>query len=246
MENFPDASSEQTMYYRSQASAQLINSQEHGVHAELLLVEGESAARSAAQVRNAGVQAVLPLQGKPLNAWKATATKVQASPLYGQLAQALGLPGPTEPLAETALPQLQFGRLVLLFDPDADGIHIGALVLLYLQRWQPVLLQQQRVVMVRPPMGAMQTVDAETGEITHQNAYSPEHLRALQQAMAPENAPFTQTQVYRGLGSMPPDVLRKTCIDPDTRQAHAVTEQEMQQVVDIFGGSADKYPTTGG
>ena len=55
------------MYYQNQRTAKLIDSQQHGPQAELLLVEGDSAARSAASMRNPQFQGVLPLQGKPLS-----------------------------------------------------------------------------------------------------------------------------------------------------------------------------------
>ena len=45
-------------YYRGQSSAMLLDSQRHGAEAELLLVEGESAAQSVAAVRQSLRQAV--------------------------------------------------------------------------------------------------------------------------------------------------------------------------------------------
>ena len=75
----------------AQAKAKLIDSVQHGAGCELILVEGDSAARSVANVRDERTQAVLPLQGKPLNAWRASPTRVAAYPWYVQLAIALGL-----------------------------------------------------------------------------------------------------------------------------------------------------------
>ena len=68
------------------------DSRRHGAGCELFLVEGESAAGAASAVRWAETQAVLPLQGKPLNAWRASPARVAAFPWYVQLADALGLP----------------------------------------------------------------------------------------------------------------------------------------------------------
>ena len=111
---------------RSQAGMTLIESQRHGAGCELFLVEGESAAGAVAAVRDARTQAVLACQGKPLNAWRATPARVAAYPLYPQLASALGWSSVVDSSA-TAAPR--FERVMLLFDPDADGIHIGALLL---------------------------------------------------------------------------------------------------------------------
>ena len=89
------------MYYKGQSSARLQDSTQRGSGTELLIVEGESAARSVAAVRHVPTQGVLPLQGKPLNAWQASVARVRASPLYQQLADALGLPErPGRPVRE--------------------------------------------------------------------------------------------------------------------------------------------------
>ena len=140
---------------RSQAGMTLIESQRHGAGCELFLVEGESAAGAVAAVRDARTQAVLACQGKPLNAWRATPARVAAYPLYPQLASALGWSSVVDSSA-TAAPR--FERVMLLFDPDADGIHIGALLLLYLQRFAPALLAQGHVFMVRAPLAGLRVV----------------------------------------------------------------------------------------
>ena len=50
--------------------------------AELFVVEGESAAASVVRVRDAGFQAVLPMQGKPLNSLRASREKVLAHLMF--------------------------------------------------------------------------------------------------------------------------------------------------------------------
>ena len=49
-----------------------------GSAAELFVVEGDSAAAAVARVRDPRSQAVLPMQGKPLNAVRAPRAKVEA------------------------------------------------------------------------------------------------------------------------------------------------------------------------
>lgn len=225
------------MTRRSQASMTLQDSQRHGAGCELFLTEGESAAGSVAAVRHVPTQAVLPLQGKPLNAWRASVQRVHDFPLYQQLASALGMPSPTAPRAfDPAAPR--FERLVLLLDPDADGIHIGALLLLYLQRFTPSLLAQGRVWMVRAPMAGLRVADRDTGETEDVWAYTPEHARALRTRAAEQAGRWQVLREwgFRGLASLPPELLRRTCVDPATRRADAVTPAQMQAVIDVFGG----------
>ncbi|MFD1710114.1 hypothetical protein FVQ98_02660 [Ottowia sp. GY511] len=216
----------------------LADSQRHGAGCELFLVEGESAAGAVAAVRSAATQAVLPLQGKPLNAWRASPARVAAFPWYAQLADALGLPSPTvgDALAPGAL---RFERLVLLFDPDADGIHIGALVLLYLQRFAPALMAQERVWMVRAPMAGLRVAARDTGETEDVWAYTPEQAHQLRQRAAAQTERWAVLRdwAFRGLASLPPDVLRTTCVEPATRHAAVVTPAQVQAVIDVFGGA---------
>ena len=220
--------------------AKLNDCQHHGSGsgAELLLVEGDSALASVCAVRNPRTQAVLALQGKPLNAWHASATRVAAHAQYQLLAQALGLTTAAALAGAAGLAQpgpqpLRYDRVVLLFDPDADGIHIGALLVLYVQRWLPWLIQRQQLWQVRAPM--FELVAADSGEVLQ--ADNPMYCQALAERMAQAaGGARPRVQAYRGLGGIAPDVLRGRCVDPATRQAHAVVAADVQAVVDVFGG----------
>ena len=58
-----------------------------GSGAELFIVEGDSAAASVGRVRDACMQAVLPMQGKPLNTTRASRRKVVEHPFFGPLTE---------------------------------------------------------------------------------------------------------------------------------------------------------------
>jgi DNA gyrase subunit B len=212
-------------------NAKLEDCTDHGVGTELLLVEGDSALASVAAVRNESTQAVLALQGKPLNAWMASEARVAAHAQYRLLAQALGLAKPTA-IAESELAGLRFERVMLLLDPDADGIHIGALLVLYVQRWLPALITSGKLFQLRAPM--FELVCGVTGDVQHAN--NPPLCRALAASMAAAagGAP-PRVQAHRGLGSIAPAVLRTRCLDPATRQANVVTAADVQAVIAVFG-----------
>jgi DNA gyrase/topoisomerase IV subunit B len=72
--------------------AKLEDCERHGPDSgsELLVVEGDSAALAVCQGRDPRVQAVLPMQGKPMNALKATDGKVATNPFLRALAEAIG------------------------------------------------------------------------------------------------------------------------------------------------------------
>ena len=78
-----------TMFTRT-TPIKLADSQRHGAGTELFIVEGDSAARSVTALRDASFQAVLPMQGKPMNAVRATQRRVAANSLFRALIEAIG------------------------------------------------------------------------------------------------------------------------------------------------------------
>ncbi len=215
--------------------AKLADCQDHGPGSELLLVEGDSALASVCAVRQERHQAVLAFQGKPLNAWTAPAARVDAHAQYRLLAEALGRPSPTAPWAGEDTSPLRFERVALLFDPDADGIHIGALLVLYVQRWLPALITQGRLWQLRAPM--FELVGADDGVVMH--ADHPAQCQALAAELTrASGGRAPRVQAHRGLGSIAPAVLRERCVDPATRQGHAVGASDVAATVAVFGGSS--------
>ena len=192
--------------------------------AELFVVEGESAAAAVARVRDADFQAVLPMQGKPLNATRTTRAKLLAHPLFGPLVDAIGTG--IEPDYRAA--SLRYGRILLLMDPDADGIHCGVLLLLFFRRWMPQLIAAGRIGIVRPPWGEV-TVDGRV-----HRGLSDAELTALADR-AGATGPVAVRR-YRGLAALDADVIRETCVAPATRRVSGVTPAEVAAMVEFLAG----------
>jgi DNA gyrase subunit B len=140
------------MYFRASGQLKLEESTLHGIEsgAELFLVEGDSAAASVCSLRNKRLQAVLAMQGKPMNAMKASPTKVYENVLFQRLSKALAVEmiddeGQVGLALTDRLGHLRFSKVVLLFDPDADGIHCNALMQLFFYRWMRPLLEAGRI-----------------------------------------------------------------------------------------------------
>jgi DNA gyrase subunit B/topoisomerase-4 subunit B len=202
----------------------LADARETGPGSELFVVEGDSALSSVCAVGDGRTQGVLAFQGKPLNAWFARPERVAGHAPYQRLAQALGLVSPVEPVADGALEALRYGRLLMLFDPDADGIHIAALLALYLLRWQPALVRAGRVSLVRAPMVEIVGGDGEVHHADHplERDACLDALRAADPAITP------RVVAHRGLGSIRPAVLRERCVDPATRRAVVLTTDDIE------------------
>ena len=167
-----------------------------GSGAELFVVEGDSAAASVSGVRDPAFQAVLPMQGKPLNAVKASRKKVLGHAWFAALTAAIG----TGLDPEFSAAGLRDDRLLLLMDPDADGIHCCVLTLLFLHRWMRPLVEAGRIEIVRPPWGEV----AVAGDPAVRLGFSEPHLMALAaelQARARGGAPLPGTGGDRRRGA---------------------------------------------
>ena len=219
------------MYFRN-TPVKLTDSRRHGAGTELFIVEGDSAASTVAALRDGQFQAVLPMQGKPLNAIKASAEKVAAYPLFKALNESLGIDH-SRPTADLFVwDDLRFERLVLLFDPDADGIHSGALMLMFVYQYLRPLLDQGRVLMIHAPWVQISLAGQQP-----LYAYSEAQALALtQQLRAQGKTP--QVVRYRGLSGIDRAILMQTCIDPATRNARVMTEQDALAAIEIFGANA--------
>jgi DNA gyrase subunit B/topoisomerase-4 subunit B len=204
--------------------AKLDDSAVHGAGsgAELFIVEGDSAAASVVRVRDPRFQAVLPMQGKPLNATRAPRAKVQGHPFFGPLTAALG----TGVEATCEPRRARYDRVLVLTDPDADGIHCGFLVLLFFHRWMRPLLEAGRVEIVRPPWGEVVV----SGEI--HPAFSEPELAAL--ADQGRESGEMVVRRYRGLAAVDPAMLHETCVASATRRTVKVSIADVASMIEVI------------
>ena len=208
----------------------LLDSRLHGVDsgAELFLVEGDSASQAVSNLRNKQLQAVLPMQGKPMNAHKSTLPKILANPWFKALIDAIGA-GVGEDFDVT---QFHYSRVILLMNPDADGIHCGALMLLFFQRFMPVLLENGMLELARPPVGEVKN---NTNKITDY-ADSDAQFVALIDIHKSELNQSVTTIKYRGLAGINSNKLEEICINPQTRKTSIMGMKDAEMALKIFGG----------
>ncbi len=195
-----------------------------GAPAELFIVEGDSAADAVCAVRDARLQAVFALQGKPVNARRASRGRVARSPWLAQIAALLGdAPGTALPLGD-----LRYERVILLMDPDADGIHAAALLQIFFHDCMPVLLEQGRIVMVHAPWAEIRRA----GEPPLLSFHEPQFRRQCQQ-LEQAGVAFERIR-HRGLGTISPALLERCCVNPATRLAHPLSVADAALAVQVF------------
>ena len=207
----------------------LIDCREHGIKsgAELFLVEGDSASMAVANLRNAQFQAVLPMQGKPMNAYKSSPQKVLQNPLFNALHTSIGAGCG----ASFHVAAARYQRIILLMDPDADGIHCGALMLLFFHRFMPALLQNGNIEMVRPPVGEVHNGATNVTEYAQTDA----QFLALCAAQKTQQQPLESLK-YRGLAGIAANTLQQLCVDPASRKTSVMSMQDAAMALEIFGG----------
>jgi DNA gyrase subunit B len=189
---------------------------------ELYIVEGDSAGGSAKQGRERNFQAILPLRGKILNVEKANMNKVLSNVEIQAMISAIGAG-----VGETFdIEQARYNKIVIMTDADVDGSHIRTLVLTFLFRNMPELIEAGYVYIAQPPLY----------KVTHQRKdFYVYNDRELQEILTRLNANGNANiGRFKGLGEMNPIQLWETTMDPQNRTLLQVAVESAAVADELF------------
>ena len=189
---------------------------------EIYIVEGNSAGGSAVKARDAKTQAILPLRGKILNVEKARLDRILGNEEIKSMITAFG----TGIHEDFNIEKLRYHKIVLMTDADVDGAHITTLLLTFIFRFMPELIQDGYVYLAQPPLYKL-----EKGQKVVY-AYSDEERDAAIAEMGPDG--MKPIQRYKGLGEMDASQLWETTMDPEKRILVKVTIDDARLADEIF------------
>nr|CAG8443501.1 13422_t:CDS:2 [Entrophospora candida] len=205
---------------------------------EIFFVEGKSAGGSAEEGRDVKTQTVLALQGKPPNALKLVRRVLQNKQIQNVLLaldEELTLPeefvyeeeGEKKVIAtdtplnleqitiivretlKDLLGKANFKKIILMADPDDDGAHIVILLVTFIFKHLPYLVEGGKLFVAVPPLYRVQS-----GKQIHY-FYDDQELDVYRKKHPREERKIER---IKGLGQMDASELFESTMDPSQRQ----------------------------
>lgn len=186
-----------------------------GQNSTLLIAEGDSAMGGIAQGRDYTKYGIMAIRGKILNCFTHPEEKIFQNEEIKLLLSAMNIiPG------KYNVSKLRYGRLAVCTDADADGMHIGLLIMAAMQYLAPEFIQEGRLCWLRSPLYIVSNGKEESYYFTD------EEFNAVRGKIKGE------VQRNKGLGSLSPEQARRSMFT-DEYQRIDVMEPSVEALITL-------------
>ena len=186
-----------------------------GQNSTLLIAEGDSAMGGIAQGRDYTKYGIMAIRGKILNCFTHPEEKIFQNEEIKLLLSAMNIiPG------KYNASKLRYGRLAVCTDADADGMHIGLLIMAAMQYLAPEFIQEGRLCWLRSPLYIVSNGKEESYYFTD------DEFNAVRGKIKGE------VQRNKGLGSLSPEQARRSMFT-DEYQRIDVMEPSMEALITL-------------
>lgn len=185
---------------------------------ELFIVEGDSAGGSAVKARDQRFQAILPLRGKPKNAFGKVSDVLkneEISTIVNTIGGGIG--------KDFNIEEIEYDKVIIMSDADVDGAHISNLLILALFKLMPDMVKEGHVYVANAPLFRLDTYKG--GKREKLFALNEEEFEKLH-----KQHPNWMTQRLKGLGEMDPSDLKETTMNPGTRKLSRINVEDMKEI----------------
>lgn len=195
-----------------------------GKGAELILVEGDSAAGSLKENRDADYQAILPLRGKILNVQKSTLSRALANQEIATIFSVLGA-GYGKNYDDA---KLQYDKVIICTDADVDGAHISVLLQTLFLKYLPGLMENGHVYRMITPL-FVNTMKNGQEVYTYDDHEQEDFLKK-------NKGKFTEVNRNKGLGELSKRQVIETILTPKTRHMQQIVIDDEDNAYDTVEG----------
>jgi DNA gyrase subunit B len=157
---------------------------------------------------------------------------------------------------ELNIDKIRYHKIVIMTDADVDGAHIRTLLLTFIYRHYPEIIQRGYLYIAQPPLYAIskgkkkyyaytdtekdllmnklagQPLESEPKAEIEEEGGSEGEVESSDDTKKSKNG--YSIQRYKGLGEMNPTQLWETTMDPDQRVMLKVTIEDAEKVDQIF------------
>ena len=201
---------------------------------ELMIEEGDSAASGLIECRNSEINAIFPIRGKIIAAYKNSSEKIFTNQEVINLIKAIGLDLDTKTNKLIYdVKKLRYGKILLCADADPDGASIRNLLIEMFWWLCPELILNGHIYTTMPPLFRITTKK-------NQYIYLKDENELNEYKNKHKNEKFLINR-NKGLGEQDSEELADALVNPDTRNIAKIivnNENEAKQMIEMLLGTS--------